>query len=77
MQQHDYQKHTEYVQTLSTYLQKERSLTKTADALFIHRSSLLKRLDKIQRIIKDDLNDAEIRLYYQICLALLQSTEQI
>lgn len=77
LQQHDYQKHTEYVQTLSTYLQKERSLTKTADALFIHRSSLLKRLDKIQRIIKDDLNDAEIRLYYQICLALLQSTEQI
>ena len=77
LQQHDDKKHTEYVQTLSVYLRNERSLTKTADALFIHRSSLLKRLDKIQRIIKDDLNNPEIRLYYQICLALLLTQEQI
>lgn len=67
----DQQRGTEYVKTLDTYLQNETHITQTAEALYIHRSSLIKRLDKIQRLIGDDLAKADVRLYYRICLALL------
>lgn len=67
---HDKKKGTEYVKTLDIYLRNEMSITKTADALFIHRTSLMKRLDKIQRLMNDDLSDPDRRLYYRLCLAL-------
>jgi DNA-binding PucR family transcriptional regulator len=38
----------------------------------LHRSSLLKRLDKIKRLIGSDLKDADTRLYYRICLKLMK-----
>lgn len=69
---HDRAKGTEYVKTLDTYLRNEMSITKTAEILFIHRSSLMKRLDKIQRIIADDLEDPDVRLYYRLCLMLMK-----
>lgn len=69
---YDQRKGTEYVKTLDLYLRNEMSITKTADALFIHRSSLMKRLDKLQRMLEDDLNNSDARLYYRICLALLK-----
>ena len=69
--EHDQKKGTEYVKTLDIYLRNERSITYTAQALFIHRSSLLKRLDKIQHILEEDLNDADIRLFYRLSLLLL------
>lgn len=70
---HDRDRGTEYVKTLNLYLRNEMSITKTADALFIHRSSLMKRLDKIQRILGNDLNDPDVRLLYRICLMLLDA----
>lgn len=72
LQDHDQAKGTEYVKTLDIYLRNEMSITRTAEELFIHRSSLMKRLDKIQRIIKDDLDDPDVRLYYRLCLALMK-----
>ena len=32
----------------------------------------MKRLDKIQRIIADDLEDPDVRLYYRLCLMLMK-----
>ena len=72
MVEHDRRRSGEYVKTLDTYLQNEMSVTKTAQALYIHRSSLLKRLDSIQRLLGDDLSNPERRLYYRLCLALLR-----
>lgn len=69
---YDQRKGTEYIKTLDLYLKNEMSITKTADALFIHRSSLLKRLEKLQRMLEDDLSSPDKRLYYRICLALLK-----
>lgn len=71
LRKHDKERGTEYVRTLDTYLQNEMHTTQTAEALYIHRSSLIKRLDKIQRLIGDDLNNPEVRLYYRIALHLL------
>lgn len=72
LQHHDKTKGTQYLKTLNVYLQQEMSIVHTAQALFIHRSSLLKRLDKIQRLLEDDLTDPRKRLYYRICLELME-----
>ncbi len=71
--ENDQRRGTEYIKTLGVYLQNETHITQTAEALYIHRSSLIKRLDKIQRLLKDDLDDPNIRLYYRICLALINN----
>lgn len=73
LQAQDEKRGTEYIKTLRLYLENEMNIVHTAQALFIHRSSLLKRLDKIQRLLEDDLTDPQKRLYYRICLALLES----
>ena len=78
--EHDRARGTEYVKTLDTYLKNETSMSRTAEALYIHRSSLLKRLNKIRKILREDLDSPDIRLYYRLyyrlCLALLERTNQ-
>ncbi|MFR4133463.1 MAG: helix-turn-helix domain-containing protein [Parabacteroides distasonis] len=70
--EHDRRKSSEYFQTLDLFLQNEASITRTAEALFIHRSSLLKRLDKIYRILGSTLTQPDERLYLRICIQLLK-----
>ena len=70
--EHDRRKSSEYLQTLDLFLQNEMSITRTAEALFIHRSSLLKRLDKIYRILGSTLTQPDERLYLRICIQLLK-----
>lgn len=72
MLEHDRRKSSEYFQTLDLFLQNETSITRTAEALFIHRSSLLKRLDKIYRILGSTLTQPDERLYLRICIQLLK-----
>lgn len=71
--EHDRTRGTEYVKTLDIYLKNETSMSRTAAALYIHRSSLLKRLNKIERLIQEDLQDPDVRLYYRICFALREN----
>ena len=61
---------TELLKTLDTYLRNESSIPRTSEQLFIHRSSLMKRLDRIQKVTGDDLGDPDVRLYYRMCFAL-------
>ena len=68
---HDRQKGTEYIKTLDVYLRNEMRITQTAKALYIHRSSLIKRLDRIMCLLQDNLEHPDVRLYYRLCLALL------
>lgn len=58
----------EYVQTLRTFLDTGCHTTQTAEELFLHRSTLIKRLDRIREIV--DLDTPKRRLYLQICLHL-------
>lgn len=71
LREQDASRGTEYTRTLFVYLRNEMSVVHTAQELFIHRSSLLKRLDKIQRLLGDSLQDPRKRLYYRICLELM------
>ena len=62
---------TQHVKTLDCYLRNECSASKTARELYVHRTSLLKRLEKIKRVLNDDLERPNHRLYYRVCLALM------
>ena len=72
LREYDARKGTDHLKTLETYLNNERSISRTAEALYIHRSSLLKRLDKIARLTDFDLDDADTRLYLRIYLRLMK-----
>lgn len=71
--QYDKQKNTDYLHTLEVYLKNEMSISKTAADLYLHRNSLLKRLDKLKQLLNSDLEDPEEKLYYRICLAMHKS----
>ncbi len=71
----DAAKGTAYVETLRTYLDSAMNAVQTARALFIHRSTLLYRLDKIKEVLESDLDDADERLYLALSIRLLESRE--
>ncbi|GIP62859.1 hypothetical protein J32TS6_14140 [Virgibacillus pantothenticus] len=53
--------HINLFQTLRVYLEQNGSIKKTADELYIHRSTLLYRLTKIKEILELDIDDSENR----------------
>lgn len=63
---------SELYETLRTYLEHERSLVKTAAALFIHRNTLLYRLEKLGQLVELDLDDPELRLYLTLSYRMLE-----
>jgi len=69
---HDSSKGTEFFHTLRTFLLNERDIPKTAEALIIHRTTLLYRLKKIQSLTSVDLDDPNERLYLLLSLKLLE-----
>lgn len=73
--EYDKKRNTEHLRTLHVYLENEMNISRTAEQLFVHRSSILKRLDKIYRLIDEDLEKPDTKLYYRICLALLQKED--
>lgn len=70
--EHDQSSATSYIETLKTYLNNNMNVTATADALYIHRSTLLERLSRIKKELWDDLSDPEVRLRLMIILKALE-----
>ncbi|RIJ53503.1 PucR family transcriptional regulator, partial [Clavibacter phaseoli] len=48
--------------TLATYLDAESSVAETASVLAVHRNTVAERIQRVQRILQVDLQDAETRL---------------
>lgn len=69
---HDREKGTQYFETLRAYLLHERNIPETAQALIIHRTTLLYRLKKIQPLLGMDLEDPWQRLYLTLSLWILE-----
>ena len=67
---------TAYSSTLRMFLINERDIPKTAQALIIHRTTLIYRLKKIQSIISIDLEDPDQRLYLLLSFRLLESERE-
>lgn len=60
------------VETLKTYLECNCNLIRTAERLFLHKNTLLYRLNHIRSIIRCDLNDADERLLLMLSFKLLE-----
>lgn len=67
--------HSQLYQTVRCYLEHHQSITKTSEALFIHRSTLLYRLDKIKEVLKTDFSDPDELLYLLLSFHLLDLEE--
>ena len=62
----------DYLETLRVYLENECSTTKTARLLYVHRSTLDDRINRIKKYV--NLDTPEDRLYLRICLSLEDRT---
>lgn len=70
--ENDMKKGSDYVRTLRVYLKNECNASHTAEQLYVHRNSFLKRMERLQRILDMDLGDEDTRLLLRICLRLLE-----
>ena len=69
--EYDKRHHTAFAETLRVYLIKERSQSKTAAALNLHRNSLTYRLKRIDELLGTDLNDDNIRFHIMLSFMFL------
>lgn len=65
---YDQEQHADLVHTLEVYLGQGSSVVDAADALHIHRNTLLHRLERIEEIISVDLRQPEQRLNLHVAL---------
>ena len=63
LKRYDAEKREELYETLYQYLLNERSIVQSAQALGIHKNSLLYRLQRMESIIDVDLEAPEKRTY--------------
>jgi purine catabolism regulator len=59
---------TDLIETLTAYFAHNGNLTQTAEALFVHRNTLLYRMERIRAIGGLDLDNPETRLNVQLAL---------
>lgn len=65
----DQSNHTELVRTLQTYYQCKFNSSEAAKLLYLHRNTMLNRIEKIKEILHTDLADMEenMLLYLSLC----------
>ncbi len=68
--EYDEKYHQELVKTLKCFLQTNGNLVHTAEKLFIHRNTLVNRMEKIEEVLQISLKNAEVRNTYYNCLKL-------
>ena len=61
-------------ETLKTYLENERDITRTAELLSVHRTTIIYRLGRIEKYFKMDLSDINNRLYLLICFKMIEQS---
>jgi hypothetical protein len=71
--EYDRQKLTGFYDILKTYLRCERNRGKTADMLYVHKNTLLYRLEKLESLFELNLEDAYEREYLLLSIRVLES----
>lgn len=69
--QYDQEKKTDFYRLLKTYLRCERDRTKTAEALFVHKNTLVYRLEKLQNLFGLKLDSSYEREYLLVSIRCL------
>ena len=63
---------TEYLLTVKTYLENNNNMAVTAKKLFIHRNTLISRINKIEELTGKKLSDADVKLEFLCAFKLLE-----
>lgn len=69
---YDVQRNTNLIVTLERYLKNQKNSSLTAKELYLHRNTLIHRLNKISEILKVDLDDSEKVLELQLALKAMK-----
>ncbi|MCD6290218.1 MAG: helix-turn-helix domain-containing protein [Anaerolineae bacterium] len=70
LEAYDQQQGTDLIHTLEVYFQQLGNLSRTAEVMYVHRNTLVYRLERIAAILGIDLDDAETRLRLQLALKI-------
>ena len=68
LQEHDDSSGSDYMRTLRCYLDNHCNVVQTARELFIHRSTLLYRLEKIKKLTGLDLRKFDDAIVFKVAL---------
>ena len=72
LQEHDMTRRSDLVLTLKTYFAAGGNASEAADRLFLHRNSMLYRLERIQKLTGLDLRDYRVALALQLGLLAME-----
>ncbi|MBT2699896.1 PucR family transcriptional regulator ligand-binding domain-containing protein [Bacillus sp. ISL-40] len=70
--EHDHLHGTSYIITLENYFLKNLNISETAKAMFLHRNTLIYRIEKIKEILNTDLKNSEELLQIQLALKIFR-----
>ncbi|WHY01974.1 PucR family transcriptional regulator [Neobacillus sp. DY30] len=70
--EHDQLHGTSYIITLENYFQNNLNISETAKAMFLHRNTLIYRIEKIKEILNSDLKNSEELLQIQLALKIFR-----
>ncbi len=76
LKEYDQENNTELFQTLKVYLALERNVLQTSKKLYIHRSTLSYRLERICKITNINLEDPKERLQLQLSFYFMELEDQ-
>ncbi len=66
LQSYDEQYHTDFIHTLRTYLDCDRSAAKAAETLHLHRSTFFYRIKRLEELLGIDINDSKLLFLYEL-----------
>lgn len=76
LREHDRTRRSDLVRTLRTYFAAGANASEAADRLFLHRNSMLYRLERIQKLTGLDLKDHRVALALQLGLLATERGER-
>lgn len=72
IEQYDRENQGALIETLESYFDNGMNLRKTADALFVHKNSIIYRLTKIENLLGRKLSEKQVYFNLELCLKLRQ-----
>ena len=74
---HDAASDVSYLETLKVYLEENSSLSAASRRLYLHRSTLVERMERIEKELAVDLKNPDQRLHLQILLKALELEQKM
>ena len=74
--EHDRERRSDLVRTLRAYFTAGANASEAADRMFLHRNSMLYRLERIQKLTGLDLKDPDASLALRLGLLALEKGEE-